>query len=130
MGDVTTIGGGDAEPRLWVCDCGCSTFEIREDASICCAHCAVISQTELGGWYSPEAKAAAEPERFVVAGNGCVDFVRRRLSKTMMDDDVVGLVMIRDEGTVSFWHTADTPERVKWFKRRLKQAKRILDEGL
>ena len=130
MGDVTNMDGGSKLPRLWVCDCGCSTFEVREDASISCAHCAVISQAELGGWYSPEAKDAAEPDKVVVAGNGSIDFVRRRLSQTMLDENVVGLVMIKDDGAVSFWNTADTKERVKWFKRRLKQAKRMLDEGL
>ena len=114
--------------RIWVCDCGCSTFKLREDGSAICAHCdKQSSEAADGAWYAPIKDDPDRNEDLAapfedIQGNGSVEFARRRLAKLATDDDVTVLAIVKSDGRVHAWSEVETPEQVDWVKDRLDAA--------
>lgn len=111
-----------AEHRIWVCDCGCSTFELFDDGTATCANCG-DEVSEAGGWH----KRAGDGEWVggdpvsTVQGNGSVAFARRRLARLAQEDDAALIAIAKLDGTVSVWAGAETPEGRLWSIDKLKQ---------
>lgn len=116
-----------SDRRIWICGCGCSTFELFEDGGHGCAACGL--EFHEGSWYEvvPDAgEYQGEPFRDVM-WNGCVDFARRRVKRLVEGDDVVMIVVAKSGGEVSAWFGGDaTAERKAWFGRRLSDARAML----
>lgn len=113
---------------LWICPCGCVTFEVRGDGSFVCANCAETSDVDQGGWFKqgePEIDCAEER---VVRGNDPDDirFLRQRISRMVLEEDTCGVVVIRQDGGITFMEDACTDDRKSWYRRRLNQAKKML----
>ena len=117
-------------PRIWICDCGCSTFELLSDGSARCAACEADHEGIGSGWLerSEERKAGhTEAETFSdVQGNGSVGFARRRVAKMASDENAVLLVVARQDGSMSTWAIAETADQVEWAEQRLKQASELI----
>lgn len=116
-----------SSPRIWICDCGCSTFNLREDGVAVCAGC-MKEHYDQGGWYTPPADAAVfsgEPYADV-QGNGSVEFSHRRVAQLAARKDAVAVVVIRDGGQIHAWHDADTDARKKWVRKHLFDAWKLI----
>ncbi len=115
------------EPRLWVCQCGCSTFELLDTGDARCASCCEVSDGRGEGWYSviaDKGDRSAElgsPTRDV-QGNGSVEFARRRLQHLSSGEDVCGIVVMRDDGAVHAWGMIETADHLSWFEKNLEIA--------
>lgn len=118
------------EPMLWVCDCGCSTFELLSDGTARCAGCNASHDGMDGGWLEKAGdKRTKYAEGDIVAdvqGNGSVEFARRRLAKIAADDDVSLLIVAKRDGAVSVWSEAETEAQLKWVKKRIKIGKNLI----
>ncbi|MEL6310896.1 MAG: hypothetical protein AAFQ17_00790 [Pseudomonadota bacterium] len=121
------------EQRIWVCGCGCSTFELLEDGSARCALCAApVEPHPKGAWWTvpDNAEEASEPPQKDIQGNGSVEFARRRLQQLAQDDDAVMLMVVRSDSSVSLWADAETNEQIEWSRRRLEDADGLLARWL
>jgi hypothetical protein len=117
--------------QIWVCLCGCSTFELLASGATRCASCSVVSQNN-GGWYTPPVTTeytGAEP--FVdVQANGEVEFSRRRLSRRAMDPETCCIVVLSRNGEISTWSDIETQEQSDWVKRRLSHGAELINTVL
>ena len=111
-------------PRIWVCACGCSTFELFEDGEAKCAICG--TQPETGGWSVPETKAEYDGDPIKdVSGNGSVEFARARVRKLASQEDALLLIVASEDG-VTVWSAAETAEQRDWVRERISQAADIV----
>lgn len=117
------------EPMIWVCGCGCSTFELLSDGAAKCALCQEAIND--GGWLVPATDKEWDGDDPVrdVSGNGEPDFARRVTSKRVLEDDVVLVVVVKQDGTVSTWTDIETEEQREWAKRQLDRVPAILKTG-
>lgn len=117
------------EPKIWVCDCGCSSFELFSDNTARCALCGV--ETSEGGWHQPDEDNVWQGDEPVreISGNGVVDFAKRLIAKRMAEPDVVLAVIVKEHGAISTWSNIETEEQRKWADRQLKKVKNILATG-
>ena len=113
---------------LWVCSCGCSTFELLDTGHARCAACAVCAPEEQGGWYAPEDASEWVGDAPVrdVQGNGSVEFARRRVAQLAQEPDVVATIVVRSDGTVHSWSSAETAAQFSWLRRQLVAAYRSI----
>ncbi len=81
-------------PLIWVCQCGCSTFELLSTSEVRCPACDTLSPSPDGAWYAPEtdAKWDGDPPMQDISANGDVDFARRRTVQQAEDDDTCVVV--------------------------------------
>ena len=117
-----------AEHRIWVCDCGCSTFEIYEDGAATCANCG-DAVSEDGGWHRQAGDGewtGGEPVS-TVQGNGVVGFASRRLARLAQDDDCALIAIAKTDGSVSVWADAETQDGRLWCVDRLKQISDLVE---
>lgn len=127
-----TASAEPVAPTIWVCSCGCSTFELCSDASATCAACGNKPDSEEGGWFTPpDTDAAWEGDAPVrdVSGNGSVDFARHQLSEHAKAPDAVLIVVVKEDGTRHTWCSADTDEQVEWAERMLANAARMIRDA-
>lgn len=124
---MTVLAFPKAKPLIWVCNCGCATFELRDDGKAVCAVCGDHPVGYSGGWYEDIKDGKPRPDDapgaiFNTHGNGSVEFARRRTAQIASKDDVVTIVVLRADGQVTTWSGIDRPSRVKWMRSKLKQA--------
>lgn len=114
------------EPRIWVCGCGCCSFELLEDGTSQCSLCG--DQTERGSWYveKPDAAETAESPIRDVNGNGSVSFAKHRLRSLATQDDARMMVIALDGGSVSVWADYVTDDQRAWMLERLEIAADII----
>lgn len=112
------------EPMLWICACGCSTFEILSDGSANCAACSAQHDVDGAGWSSWGAKSDKDEDDTFrdVQGNGSVEFARRRVAQMATDDTAAVVVVARRDGSVSTWSEVETADQAQWVRERLTQA--------
>lgn len=129
MSDVVKFPTKAKEPMIWVCNCGCSSFELLSDATARCALCGVIS--ENGGWHLPDTDAVWEGEHPVreVSGNGDPEFAKRVTTKRALEDDVVLIAVLKEDGLLATWTNVETPEQRDWVDRQLDRVKPMLEVG-
>ena len=126
MGDIVSLS--KPERRVWVCDCGCSTFLLLSDGTAECAACDAPADVDGSGWSKWTAESRHEEgEAFAdIQGNGSVEFARRRVAQMASADDAAALVVIRRDGRISTWSEAETEKQFKWVKRKLKAARDLI----
>ncbi len=94
---------------IWVCNCGCVTFELFSDGSAICANCGAVSGN--GGWNPPENASEHNGEVIsVVRGNGPDepdDFTRALVARRMADPKCVFSTALLEDGTISVWSSYD-----------------------
>lgn len=128
---MSVVNFPTVQPRVFVCDCGCSTFALLEDGEAQCANCSGFADVDTGAWFkaieSAPARAENEEPPFAdVQGNGSVEFARARIANMAGDDDVKLCIIARENGAVHVWAEAETPEQLEWCDEEIEQAKSIL----
>lgn len=115
--------------RIFVCLCGCSTWELLEDGTTRCAACEKVT-LDGGSWFDerPEARECSDPPFRDIQGNGSVDFPRRRVVTLAADDDVALIIVAKHGGHVSVWSMAETADQFAWVRRKMKVATGLLRE--
>ena len=132
MADVVNFSGATADRQIWVCVCGCSTWELNRDGTAQCAGCDGLTEAEAGGWFTaiedgPERDPDLPGPVADVQGNGSVEFARRRMARLAEGDDVRMLVVVRDSSAVSLWRAeTSTEEGLRWMRERLDDAREML----
>lgn len=118
----------EKEPRVWVCTCGCSTFELLETGETRCGLCATISD-HSGGWYSypSEAEWTEDSPMQDIQGNGSVEFVRELMKRRIDEDAAVVVLVLEKNGRMHAWTAAENPEQHAWSLKELESATGILD---
>lgn len=115
-----------AEPMIWVCDCGYSTFSLYSDGSAKCAACSAPHEGRGAGWLDRAAECRTQiAEGEVVAevgGNGEDDLIRRRIAQQAAADGVALIVIGFEDGRLSAWSSAEPPEQFAWANDRLMRA--------
>lgn len=129
MGEIVSLL---KEPQLWVCACGCSTFEILSDGTARCAACDAPHDVDGSGWSEWVAKSAKEESDTFrdVQGNGSVEFARRRVAQMATDATAALVVVARRDGSVSTWSEAETAEQSDWVRDKLTQAADLVAEKI
>ena len=116
---------------IWVCACGCSTFEVYQGGFARCALCGSnLEKDECGGWYTPDAGSdwvGDEPIKDI-SGNGDVDFARKLTIKRAGEPEVCALVVIKDDGTIHVWSDpmVDSTEQAEWVVRQIERARDLV----
>jgi hypothetical protein len=112
---------------IWVCGCGCSTFDLMGDGTARCAVCSRQTPYEQGGWHAPEAASTwngDEPVR-TVRGNNGTEFARRRVTQLSAAEDAIAIIVIREDGTLHTWSSIETSDQRSWLKRQMVRAYRL-----
>ena len=129
MADVIPLVS--VEPMLWVCNCGCSSFEVLSDHTLRCAMCGTVSQ-DVGGWSLPDPSNIRDPDLPApirqVGGNGEVDFARNATLRHSEETDVVAHAVIKEGGRIHLWSNAETPDQRAWIRRRFDDLKELLPD--
>lgn len=141
MSEVVKFGPkAPKDPMIWVCECGCSTFELLSDNTVRCPVCETVSPSPDGGWYAPdtdktwEGKDPDEGPIRDISGNSSVEFARARLRKLASDDEAVGVCVFKADGSVHAWSMVETAEQLQWFREKLDiaydiTARKFVEEG-
>jgi hypothetical protein len=116
--------------RLWVCQCGCSTFHLLDDGSTECANCEAVTGVSYGGWEALVEGGEEVPEGVNsfcdVQGDG-PDFAHRRLARLAGEEDTVGVVVVKEDGAISLWSRALEDAHIDWMQERLDRAKDLAE---
>ena len=118
--------------RIWVCRCGCTSFELMSDGGALCALCGTprTGDGPLGGWLrtddDPDWDADRLPPVRQIGGNGDPDFAKRVTARRLEHPDVVAVVILREEGRIHTWSNLETDEQVGWAGRRLAESLHLL----
>lgn len=129
MADIKTFPKKEEPrpPRVWVCNCGCLTFELLETGETRCALCSTISD-HGGAWYRyPDDKewTGDSPMRDI-RGNDGIPFVKS-LMKSRIDDESAALVVVLERsGRLHTWSAAETKEQSNWQLEELKRVDELL----
>ncbi len=114
---------------IWVCNCGCASFELRGDGSAVCRACE-SDVSEPGAWWDSVKNGPttdATPE-YQDGGNG-PEFAERLAKRHAQDADI--LIAIRQNGRVQTWaRDLTTREQFEWLQRRVEDAMRLLESDL
>lgn len=118
-------------PVIWVCECGCSTFELHETGEAVCANCQCTSSASGGAWFEDITKGPARdpdapPPIADVQGNGSVEFARGRIQQLAAQSDAVVLVVVRECGAVHTWSATETDEQIQWAKRKIAEGEALI----
>jgi hypothetical protein len=105
---------------IFVCNCGCTSFQVIGDGSLACANCENTMERDLPGrWYdSGDVIVDKKEDHFSSFGGNDHEFSERLAKKNAGAPDVTWIIHGNDEGRVTSWgrNFYDTPERVKWIK--------------
>jgi uncharacterized Zn finger protein (UPF0148 family) len=116
---------------IWVCGCGCSTFELLSDGKVRCAMCEDVTEAENGGWHPPEDAPEWEGEPPVrdLNGNGSVEFARAAMVRYAKAKEATMIIVADEDGSIHAWSAAETDEQIAWVKSKLEQAAQLLSKN-
>lgn len=124
MSNVVQLRG--PEPMLWVCECGCSTFELMSDGAARCAVCKADHEGLGSGWLDRSTDRRThhnEDSSFLdIQGNGSIEFARHRLGQLANDPSATLIAVADAAGGVSVWSAAETDQQIEWAQHKLTQA--------
>lgn len=117
------------ERRIWVCNCGCSSWELLDGGTLACALCGNETEQRAGGWISADAPlwTGDEPVRNI-SGNSSEEFARKLITRRTLEPDVVAVVVVR-EPTTHVWTKVETVEQREWLDKRLRAVKETIEIG-
>ena len=128
MAEIISLPSATQETYIWVCECGCTSFELMSDDTAVCALCGTqrIGDDPVGGWYrkdtDPDWDADRLPPVRQIGGNREADFAKRVTIRRMEHPDVVAVVVLREDGAVHTWSRIETHEQVEWAGRRFAES--------
>ncbi len=107
---------------IFVCNCGCASFELHADGRATCRAC--MSIADDGGWkVRRDGDASFEGQHIYSDGGNADDFAERRVKREATKADWI--IFGTYEGRIVSWSRefVDTPEREAWLRDHV-------DEGL
>lgn len=138
MSNVVPFGGrstetpaGPEEERVWVCQCGCSTFELVDPGYLQCALCKTHASPD-GGWHATGEVPAftntwvGDAPVKTITGNNSTDFAKRLIVQRSMEDDAVAVIVVREGGMIHAWSNVETDAQTEWVHRRMDDAKGLV----
>jgi hypothetical protein len=137
MSDVIPLKTKKEEPKplIWVCECGCCTYELFSDSTVRCAVCGEATGGPDGGWDVPETDKKWDGEAPVrdISGNGSEVFARRRMDTYVKDPNACVIIVFDETGSIHTWSKVETKAQLEWFREKLDAtyelvSKRIADE--
>jgi len=139
MSNVIPLSTRDMQ--VWVCKCGCYSFELREDGKAVCNACHAEPNNNDGlGWWRPKQDDDKQVDKNMRPVSSTLsnveNYSRYRMEHEIVADQTVSWVAYgRDDGSVQTWkkHPQEdgSPDRNRWILRRLKDAARLLlDQNL
>ena len=124
MGEV--VGFPEKDDRIFICDCGCSTFYVHDDWLECaaCEVGAVESGGVLYGSWDLRGSSSPQDQQTIIRDfsytEGGDELAFRRVQKSVMDDGIVAVALFYDSGRVrSVGEQAETEERREWYRRQV-----------
>lgn len=118
--------------EIWVCECGCATFQLYANGSAKCAHCMGVVEGS-GSWFEEISSVSSRTDKTPftdIFGNGSSDFSRARIARLAAAKDLVMMALAMEDGTVTVWNAAQTPEQARWVVRKMRQLKRLMRRQL
>jgi hypothetical protein len=104
------------EKMIWVCNCGCATFELNSDGSATCRNCREVS--DRGGWKvrEPEDPTFDGPVSYADAGNDS-DFAERKIKREAQKANWI--ICGTYEGRIMSWCEGfiETAEQEAWLRK-------------
>jgi hypothetical protein len=109
------------DPMVWVCECGCATFQLLSTSEIRCASCEKVSNTE-GNWAVDHDAEVTDAQPFRCISVGSVDFARERTLRKAADPGSLLIASISSQGRLTTWvglpDDADEGQK-DWFRRNI-----------
>ena len=128
MADVVNFPA--KQDRIWVCRCGCSTFNLLDGGRAECAACGSWDVHEGAGWSYDLGGRHDEFDGQTfndIHGNGSVEFARARMRRDALRDDVRMIVLGREDGSIACWFDVTTEEQREWALEKMADAKAMLE---
>lgn len=132
MSDVVPFPSKVVPDTIWVCGCGCCSFALLDGGRTTCSACGNdTAVSAAGGWFVPPSPGlvwGGNTPVTHITGNGSPEFARRRMTRFANEEDVAGIIIIRDSGQLHTWTDVDTNEGVQWLQERMKDAAGLITE--
>ncbi|MGI3168410.1 hypothetical protein ACRARG_04610 [Pseudooceanicola sp. C21-150M6] len=118
--------------RVWVCNCGCSSFRLFSDGVAECCHCCSPVSGATDGWQSETKDAGvrgnASPEKTSIEFNSNADFALYHIRKRVSADDVALIIVAAEDSRTSIWAQAQNMAQKKWTEDRIADAVGLLND--
>jgi hypothetical protein len=107
------------ESLIYVCACGCATFELWNDLTATCSFCRKNPSEEVGGWTEAGHVWAGDEYTRDVVGNTLPSFARRVVMKHAEAENAVAVLVVKDTGSSHFWGDVSTLKQLEWLERKI-----------
>jgi hypothetical protein len=119
------------QDRVWVCQCGCTSFQLEESGDIECCGCGTKS---THGWWRdrpPEGGPPPEDRNTYTAARVGTDLALRRVQRRAQEDDVAILAVIKSTGAIHTWADIETDDEAQtgWAWKRLNDVINMIVPG-
>jgi hypothetical protein len=115
---VVSLPNREPPDMIFVCNCGCASFELHADGRATCRSCRSVSDD--GGWKvrSEEDAIHAGPVSYADAGNGG-DFAERKIKRDAQRAEWI--ICGTWEGRIMSWADSfiETQEQEEWLRRNV-----------
>lgn len=119
------------EDMVWQCQCGCSSFFVREDSKAECQVCGAVANDGAGDWRTllPDPPATAPPvdkSAVKVTMLNVVAAFKQTVGMADVDESAF-VIVVQKNGHVRAWgQDFATADQVDWVDDRLGDARRCL----
>lgn len=132
---MTVVPFTRPEPMFFVCNCGCSSFFLRDDGEAICTSCDCVMNGVGQGWYDRVTSMLPRPANLPPVEYSNVGSIAQAMTaKRAGEADVALIVVAKSGGGLHVFsdllHSeGGTQEQLDWLFRRLDQAKEMIVPG-
>ena len=116
---------------IWVCKCGCSSFELHSDGSVECCNCSLAG--ENAEWMRRKPEVPANPPEIAFSERRITRFntgagALQRVLRNVNDRDTSFVIAAGRNGTVATWNSEEflTSDAVWWLDEQLSVGRSLL----
>jgi len=110
MTDVIEFPDRTGRDEIWVCSCGCRSFELRSNGTSACAACFGEVDVDAGGWYDDVVDGPKwdreNPIFRDLAGGDTTEFARAHVAVAASDPSARAVVVVWENDRVTAWLNA------------------------
>lgn len=114
---MSVVNFPSEEEMMFLCDCGCSSFEILIDGTAICVGCEERHDNDMvkAKRRVDEVQVTEEKHRTIEASNG--DLAYRRVLKAAQTGTPMAVVVLDADGAATSWYEKpETDAQREWFK--------------